>query len=195
MEQGPELVRVVDREASPGRQGLTGDAGQGIAERPDSEPVPVQRGDGAFISSGFSPECISLCVVVSESTLKCLDDFYRYSGVRFGSDLDWIWIKLVINRNHRQHLYRRSLYGGSRTDSEHWQSRPTPMAHATLDKPTRRFDRALQDGPIISDLAGKAAIQLTLTRSWGRGRKPVSARRDHEKEKIKVAREIPFSNA
>ena len=59
-----------------------------IAERavPDSEPVPVQRGDGAFISSGFSPECISLCVVVSESTLKCLDDFYRYSGVRFGSD-------------------------------------------------------------------------------------------------------------
>ena len=40
-----------------------------IAERavPDSEPVPVQRGDGAFISSGFSPECISLCVVVSES--------------------------------------------------------------------------------------------------------------------------------
>ena len=43
--------------------------------------------------------------------------------------------------------------------------------------------------------AGKAAIQLTLTRSWGRGRKPVSARRDHEKEKIKVAREIPFSNA
>ena len=84
MEQGPELVRVVDREASPGRQGLTGDAGQGIAERPDSEPVPVQRGDGAFISSGFSPECISLCVVVSESTLKCLDDFYRYSGVRSG---------------------------------------------------------------------------------------------------------------
>ena len=129
MEQGPELVRVVDREASPGRQGLTGDAGQGIAERavPDSEPVPVQRGDGAFISSGFSPECISLCVVVSESTLKCLDDFYRYSGVRFGSDLDWIWIKLVINRNHRQHLYRRSLYGGSRTDSEHRQSRPTPL--------------------------------------------------------------------
>ena len=81
MEQGPELVRVVDREASPGRQGLTGDAGQGIAERavPDSDPVPVQRGDGAFISSGFSPECISLCVVVSESTLKCLDDFYRYT--------------------------------------------------------------------------------------------------------------------
>ena len=40
-----------------------------IAERavPDSEPVPVQRGDGAFISSGFSPEWISLCVVVSES--------------------------------------------------------------------------------------------------------------------------------
>ena len=82
MEQGPELVRVVDREASPGRQGLTGDAGQGIAERPDSEPVPVQRGDGAFISSGFSPECISLCVVVSESTLKCLDDFYRYNWTR-----------------------------------------------------------------------------------------------------------------
>ena len=29
-----------------------------MAERavPDSEPVPVQRGDGAFISSGFSPE-------------------------------------------------------------------------------------------------------------------------------------------
>ena len=55
---GTRLVRVVDREASPGRQGLTGDAGQGIAERPvpDSEPVPVQRGDGAFISSGFSPE-------------------------------------------------------------------------------------------------------------------------------------------
>ena len=42
---------------------------EAIAERPvpDSEPVPVQRGDGAFISSGFSPECISLCVVVSES--------------------------------------------------------------------------------------------------------------------------------
>jgi len=169
MEQGPELVRVVDREASPGRQGLSGDAGQGIAERPDSEPVPVQRGDGAFISSGFSPECISLCVVVSESTLKCLDDFYRYSGVRFGSDLDWIWIKLVINRNHRQHLYRRSLYGGSRTDSEHWQSRPTPMAHATLDKPTRRFDRALQDGPIISDLCRQGRDPTHAHKKLGSG--------------------------
>ena len=75
---------------SEARWGKVRQAGASIAERPDSEPVPVQRGDGAFISSGFSPECISLCVVVSESTLKCLDDFYRYSGVRFGSDLDQI---------------------------------------------------------------------------------------------------------
>ena len=97
MEQGPELVRVVDREASPGRQGLTGDAGQGIAERavPDSEPVPVQRGDGAFISSGFSPECISLCVVVSES--KAHKNAQMISIATVVSDLDRIWIGFGSN--------------------------------------------------------------------------------------------------
>ena len=69
MEQGPELVRVVDREASPGRQDLTGDAGQGVAEQPlpTQNLFDVQRGDGGLISSGLSPECISLCFAVSES--------------------------------------------------------------------------------------------------------------------------------
>ena len=40
-----------------------------IAEQPlpTQNLFDVQRGDGGVISSGFSPECISLCVVVSES--------------------------------------------------------------------------------------------------------------------------------
>ena len=54
---------------------------EAIAEQPlpTQNLFDVQRGDGGVISSGFSPECISLCVVVSESTLKCLDVFYRYT--------------------------------------------------------------------------------------------------------------------